>query len=104
LAELGEFNFILGNGENLIVHAHTKLHALHRSCRTDGCRRDVILLATSPLTDEPWVQLSPSSIHVYASGREISAIAGPICGHVTRKSVLFSEDENVLVIQNGELQ
>lgn len=102
LAELGEFNFMLGDGENLIVHAHTKLHAVRRSCRTDGCRRNVVLLATSPLTDEPWVQLIPGSIHIFANGREISATAGAARGHVVRKSARFGEGEDVLVIQNGK--
>ncbi len=83
LADLGEFNFVLGDGESLIVHAHTNLHALRRTCRADGCRRNVVLLATSPLTSEPWVRLAPRTIHVYANGRESSDIAvskrGPAC-------------------------
>ena len=77
MAELGELNFVLGNGESLIAHAHTKLHALRRSCCTDGCRRQVVLLATSPLTVEPWVQLAPGTIHLFANGQERSAVARP---------------------------
>ena len=84
MAELGELNFVLGNGESLIVHAHTRLHALRRTCGMDGCRRNVVLLATAPLTDEPWVQLAPGSIHVYEYGQECSAGAGPERGRVTR--------------------
>jgi predicted glutamine amidotransferase len=72
LAELGEFNFVLGNGESLIVHAHTNLHVLRRSCRADDCRQKVILLATSPLTGEPWVRLPAGSVHVYAHGRDVA--------------------------------
>jgi glutamine amidotransferase len=72
LAALGEFNFVLSNGTNLIVHAHTRLHALSRACTSCVGQRRVILLATSPLTDEPWTPLPPGSLHAYAGGREIA--------------------------------
>jgi glutamine amidotransferase len=68
LCAFGEFNFILSDGESLIVHAHTNLHALHRTCGIDNCAQKVVLLATSPLTDEPWVRLENGSIHVYSNG------------------------------------
>lgn len=84
MTELGEFNFVMGNGESLIAHAHTRLYALRRSCHTDSCRRNVVLLATAPLTDEPWVQLTPGSIHVYANGRERSAVVRPTRGRLAR--------------------
>ncbi len=84
MAELGEFNFVLGNGESLIAHAHTRLYALRRSCRKDGCRQMVVLLATSPLTEEPWVQLASGSIHVYANGQERSAVARSTRGRSAR--------------------
>lgn len=70
LAGLGEFNFLLGNGDYLIAHAHSRLYALHRSCQSGFCRQNVVLLATVPLTEEPWVQLPPRTVHVYANGRE----------------------------------
>jgi glutamine amidotransferase len=72
LARLGPFNFLLSNGESLIAHAHTRLHALRRNCAGECATCDVVLLATSPLTDEPWMALEPSSIHVYAGGREVT--------------------------------
>jgi glutamine amidotransferase len=75
MAELGEFNFVLGNGESLIAHAHTRLYALRRSCRKDGYRQMVVLLATSPLTEELWVRLASGSIHVYVNGQERPAVA-----------------------------
>jgi glutamine amidotransferase len=82
MAELGEFNFVLGNGESLIAHAHTRLYALRRSCRKDGCRQMVVLLATSPLTEESWVQLASGSIHVYANGQECPAVARSTHGRI----------------------
>lgn len=83
LAEFGEFNFVLGNGEFLLVHAHTRLSALRRTCRLDGCRLRVVLIATSPLTDEEWVALPTASLHAYVHGGELGtsiSTAGASCG------------------------
>jgi len=67
----GEFNFILGDGECLYVHAHTNLHRLRRMAVTENGVSRMILLATAPLTAEPWRPLAPGSIHVYRQGEEI---------------------------------
>jgi glutamine amidotransferase len=72
LAGLGEFNFLLSDGESLIAHAHTRLHALSRVCTDKYGRCDVVLIATSPLTGEAWSELTPGSIHIYRGGREIT--------------------------------
>ena len=71
LATLGEFNFILSDGECLYVHAHTRLHVLQRCLLTENHAYKMILLATAPLTAEPWHALAPASIHVYKQGEEI---------------------------------
>lgn len=68
LSQRGEFNFLLSDGERLFVHAHTHLHMLHRICAVDGCEQEVVLLATSPLTDEIWAPLT--GLHVFIQGRE----------------------------------
>jgi len=70
LAGMGEFNFILCNGQHMIAHAHTNLHILQRACTKEGCAQQVALIATSPLTSEPWVQLQNDRIYVYAQGQE----------------------------------
>lgn len=88
MTALGEFNFVLGNGESLIVHAHTKLHSLRRSCCDNGCGQNVILLATSPLTDEPWVKLNPG-IHVYAHGEE--------CAHGATSAKAIADVDKMMV-------
>ncbi len=72
MREFGEFNFLMSDGERLIAHAHTNLYALQRTCEADCDKRQVTLLATSPLTDEPWVALEPGSLHVYARGQDVS--------------------------------
>ncbi len=71
LAGLGEFNFVLANGTHLVVHAHTRLHAMRRVCRQDGCDQIVTLIATQPLTDEAWQPLAQSSLRVFAAGEEL---------------------------------
>ncbi len=75
LVTFGEFNFILSDGECLYVHAHTKLHVLQRTLSAHR----MILLATAPLTAEPWRALAPGSIHVYRQGEDIRATS-----HATR--------------------
>ncbi|MDH4189395.1 MAG: class II glutamine amidotransferase [Betaproteobacteria bacterium] len=66
LRALGEFNFILSNGEHLFVHAHTRLHSLEASRKET--RAAYVLLATQPLTREGWRPLQPGAIRVYRSG------------------------------------
>ncbi len=65
---LDEFNFLLGNGEHLVVHAHSELHLLQRSCVVSGCDQSVILVATKPLSDEPWQCLLPNTLLVLKDG------------------------------------
>ncbi|MBE0612867.1 MAG: class II glutamine amidotransferase [Burkholderiales bacterium] len=69
LSRLGEFNFILSNGEYTIVHAHTRLHVLEKSPDAAARGNPVALLATAPLTGENWRPLSPGSTCVYKEGR-----------------------------------
>lgn len=102
MAKLGEFNFVLGNGESLIAHAHTNLHALRRNCHKDGCRREVVLLATSPLTDEPWVRLPAGRLHVYARGQELLHGARPTRSRLAQKPA--RSNDGVFAVQHGELR
>lgn len=71
LANFGEFNFILSDGKHLIAYAHTHLHVLQRLCTEHGCEQKVTLLATSPLTDEPWVPLANNEIYIFADGEAV---------------------------------
>lgn len=79
LAGLGEFNFMLSNGAYLVAHAHSRLHELRRSCTQAGCRQRVVLLATSPLSDEMWHPIAPGSLLVFARGEEVarSTVSAP---------------------------
>jgi len=72
LSALGEFNFILSNGEHLFVHAHTRLHELQVARPAGGISSARVVLATQPLTDEDWRPLASGDIRVYRSGRTAS--------------------------------
>lgn len=71
LSGFGPFNFVLSDGQNLFVHAHTRLSMLRRICRRDGCEQEVTLLATEPLTGEQWSPLT--GLRVFSEGREMLA-------------------------------
>jgi glutamine amidotransferase len=76
LSTLGVLNVVLSDGVHLIAFANTSLYWLARSCRDDACRSDeceqrVALLATAPLTDEPWQPLVRGEVHVFAGGTPI---------------------------------
>lgn len=71
---LDEFNFLLGNGEHLFVHVHSELHLLQRSCLVDGCDQHVILVATKPLSEEPWQCLLPNTLLVLKDGEFIRTL------------------------------
>lgn len=103
LASLGEFNFLLSDGTNLIAYAHTKLHVLERSCTGECGDCDVVLLTTSPLTDEPWQALAPGSIHAYAGGREVM---GPADRPNPRAAAPLAAPtkQNPNAVHNGEMQ
>ena len=75
LAGLGELNFLMGNGRILLVHAHTKLSWLTRTCAESGCEQRVSLIATQPLTGEPWQPLEAATLHVFSRG---DRILGPV--------------------------
>jgi len=80
LSSFGEFNFMLSDGENLVAHVHTHLSALRRCCAGGDKMQDIILLATSPLSGEPWEKLAPGSLHIYRNGKEIiSQSAASFC-------------------------
>lgn len=77
LASLGEFNMLLSDGEVLLAYANKKLHELVRTCvdPTCQCRQEIVLLASAPLTEEPWRPLAQGRLHLYAAGRERTLVA-----------------------------
>lgn len=74
LSEFGEFNFLLSDGQSLFVHAHTRLHKLQVSSAGLVHKPHKIVIATEPLSAEPWQALEPSSFHVFQNGQEITPV------------------------------
>ncbi|MAF50313.1 MAG: class II glutamine amidotransferase [Rhodospirillaceae bacterium] len=93
LAGFGEFNFMLSDGDHLTAPVHSRLHLLRRTCDQEDCQQEVVLLATSPLTDEPWVPLIPGSLYVFAHGTELArkAVSSPL--ETVSQSPKFENEE-----------
>jgi glutamine amidotransferase len=100
LARLGPFNFLYSDGEYLYAYSHRRLHGnkppprppglhwLHRVCevaappaQTEGLdiqssepqeAQRVILLASVPLTSEPWQPMEEGSLLVLRNGARLS--------------------------------
>jgi len=72
LADLGELNLLLSDGEHLVAFANRKLHILTRTCVERGCDQSVVMLATTPLTGEAWSPLAMDTLYVFAGGMEVS--------------------------------
>lgn len=97
LTTFGEFNFILSDGECLYVHAHTNLHVLQRTLSTETDPFNMILLATAPLTAEPWQALAPGSIHVYSQGKDVRLARHAVPPAMCRSAVQRCADAASLV-------
>ena len=70
LSDLGELNLLMSDGVHLLAFANTQLQQVNRTCVERGCEQQVVVLATSPLSDEPWSQLGRERLHIFAAGRE----------------------------------
>ncbi len=77
LSELGELNFLLSDGLHLVAFSNLKLQALHRRCQEQGCDQSVMLLATTPLTDESWSSLDMRRLYVFAGGEDVATLTPP---------------------------
>jgi len=92
LCEFGEFNFILGDGKHLYVHADTHLHLLRRTVNMGDHSQVMTYLATVPLTDEAWIPFAPGSIHVYREGGLVME------DRVTRKYHCYGQHNDMAAI------
>jgi glutamine amidotransferase len=84
LGELGPANFIYADGDALFVHGHRRrhddgqirppgLHLLCRHCTSAADGVDVALVASVPLTAEPWRALEEGELVVLREGRVVAA-------------------------------
>lgn len=62
IARLGEFNFLLSDGNTLIAHGHDHLH--HAEPETG-----VVIIATAPLDEGDWQPFAPGELRVYRQGQ-----------------------------------
>jgi glutamine amidotransferase len=70
IAALGKFNFLLSDGDVLVAYGHDRLHHLERA---GGA-----LVATEPLTQEPWQPFARGELRVYKSGKRLlQLVAAP---------------------------
>jgi predicted glutamine amidotransferase len=74
ISTLGKFNFLLSDGQGLIAYGHDRLHHLDVD---DNLGRGVIV-ATEPLSDDPWQLFSPGELRVYRDGTLIVGLAGNV--------------------------
>ncbi|MDF1565468.1 MAG: class II glutamine amidotransferase [Deltaproteobacteria bacterium] len=96
ISRLGPANFLYSDGDVLFAHGHRRtqedgsivapgLHLLRRTCteptvhelegakiRTDTARQEVVLIASRPLSDEPWQPLMEGEIVAIANGRVLA--------------------------------
>ncbi len=71
LSELGELNLLMSDGTHPLAFANTKVHWLRRCCVERSGSQSVIVLTTSPLTDEPW-SLLPAGLQAFAHGERVA--------------------------------
>ncbi len=97
LRAMGPANFLYSDGDTLFAHGHKRNHAdgemrppglclLHRSCplepsyqaagvRIDSADQEVVLLASVPLTAEPWSPLAAGEVVALKGGRVVARAA-----------------------------
>lgn len=65
IAALGRFNFLLSDGTYLLAYGHDRLHYLEHP----GGRNYLSLVATHPLTPDPWRRFARGELRVYRRGQ-----------------------------------
>jgi glutamine amidotransferase len=75
LGALGELNLLMSDGVHLLAFANTRLQQVRRTCLQEHCEQTVVLVATAPLTDEPWRPLDLGRLYVFAGGAEVQRAA-----------------------------
>lgn len=84
LRDLGPANFLYSDGDALFAHGHRRrndageieppgLHLLCRHCTATADGVDVALVASVPLSDEPWRALGEGELVVLREGRVVAA-------------------------------
>lgn len=81
IARLGQFNFLLSDGEHLFAYGHDRLHYLEHE--------GFAMIATEPLTAHPdWRAFAPGELRIYRQGRWLKAPAPAGASAATTASAL----------------
>ena len=73
IAEYGQFNFLMSDGEHLIAYGHDRLYSQQRI--EDSVQS--VLIASAPLTgDESWEAFAPDELRVYRDGQLLGRWSG----------------------------
>lgn len=89
LRDLGPANFIYSDGDAIFAHAHRRkaddgeirppgLHVLCRHCAAVDDGVDVALIASVPLSAEPWRPLAEGEVVVVRGGRVVASVRGEL--------------------------
>ena len=74
VASLGEFNFLMSEGEHLLAYGHDHLHFLEHH-RRGGSRPDITFIATEPLPPyDGWQAFSAGELRIYRRGRLVARL------------------------------
>jgi len=63
----------MSDGVHLIVFANKKLHQVQWTCMERECKQEVMMLVTTPLTDEAWSPVEMERLHIFVDGREVES-------------------------------
>ncbi len=76
LSSRGRLNFLMSDGLHLIAYGHDRLCSLaHPSpACCDGRASQIAVIASEPLTDEPWSHFNPGELRVYRAGSEVARL------------------------------
>ena len=73
IAEYGQFNFLMSDGEHLIAYGHDRLYSQPRI--EDSVQS--VIIASAPLTgDETWEAFAPDELRVYRDGQLLGPWSG----------------------------
>ena len=66
IADYGQFNFLMSDGEYLIAYGHDRLHSQQR---LEGDVRSVVIASVPLESHEPWEAFTPGELRVYRDGQ-----------------------------------
>ncbi len=84
IAEYGQFNFLMSDGEHLIAYGHDRLHSQQR---IEGDVRSVVIASVPLANDEPWEAFAPGELRVYRGGQLLGRWSGPMSQNLCSRAI-----------------